>query len=191
MVFSTLFKKKSYTKYDKQICDLYTHIVKSSRREVFFTDLEVADTVEGRFDMIVLHAFCVLRRLRQETDNKAVESFSQAFFDLWFDDMDLNLRELGVGDMGLARRVPKMMEAFYGRATVYEEALSKEDNIELKAALDRNLYRKTPVSDESLEVMAQYLRQECANVEKMNVEEILKGKMSFGLPVAGKETTND
>lgn len=176
MIFSKLFKSKPA--FPEEVQKLYTTIVKQSREPAFYSTFEVADTVEGRFDMIVLHLFVVIRRLK--TALPQTEEFQQALYDLMLADMDLNLRELGVGDMGLARRVPKMAEAFYGRAAAYEEGLSDTDNTTLKAALDRNLYRKTPVSDESLEIMAHYLRREAGNLEKTAIEDLQKGHVRFG-----------
>lgn len=177
MIFSKLFKTKPA--YSEEVQALYKSIVQQARVPAFYTDLEVADTVEGRFDMIILHAFCVMRRLK-DGEGEVVD-FTQSLYDLMFADFDLNLRELGIGDMGLARRVPKMAEAFYGRITVYEEALSQDDdNVALKEALDRNLYRKTPVSDESLNKMAQYLRGQVDKIEKMSLSELQQGKLDFG-----------
>lgn len=176
MIFSKLFKSKPA--YSEEVQALYKSIVQQARVPAFYTDLEVADTVEGRFDMIVLHAFCVMRRLKD--GDQETEAFAQSLYDLMFADFDLNLRELGVGDMGLARRVPKMAEAFYGRITAYEEALGEDDeNATLKNALDRNLYRKTPVSDESLSKMAQYLRHEADKLKQMPLAELLQGKLTF------------
>ena len=180
MIFSKLFKTNPM--FDDEVQALYIATVKQSRTPKFYLDLEVADTVEGRFDMIILHIFFVMRRLK--AGGEKTELFSQALFDLLFMDMDQNLRELGVGDMGLARRVPKMAEAFYGRITAYEEGLSiiDDEDTTLKDALDRNLYRKTIASDESLQAMAQYLRKECNAVDKMDMGILLKGQITFGEP---------
>lgn len=177
MIFSKLFKTRQM--FDDNVQALYIETVKQSRHTRFYLDLEVADTVEGRFDMIILHIFTIMRRLKSEGEN--AETFSQALFDLLFMDMDQNLRELGVGDMGLARRVPKMAEAFYGRIKAYEEGLSTpDDDTVLKAALDRNLYRNTEASNESLQAMATYLRNKCNQVDKMDLDTLLKGQIKFG-----------
>jgi len=183
VIFSKLFKAKPA--FAEEVQKLYINIVQQSRDPHFYTNLEVADTVEGRFDMIVLHAFVVMRRLKKGLPE--TEEFLQALYDLMFADMDQNLRELGVGDMGLARRVPKMAEAFYGRITVYEEGLAEDDDENLIAALDRNLYRKNTVTPESLSKMARYLRQEAANLDNAEIAALLKGDVSFGkLPLEEK-----
>lgn len=176
MFFSKLFKTKPA--YSKEVQALYIAMVTQSRQEAFYLDLEVADSVEGRYDMIVLHAFFIMRRLKSV---EGTEDFSQALWDLMFADMDLNLRELGVGDMGLARRVPKMAEAFYGRVSAYEEGLKTDDQNEtLMSALDRNLYRNQSADAESLRLMADYVRREAENLAETPIEMLVKGRVNFG-----------
>ncbi|SCA55130.1 conserved hypothetical protein [Candidatus Terasakiella magnetica] len=184
MFLTKLFKTKPA--YSEEVQALYIAMVNQSRLPVFYSDFEVADTVEGRFDMILLHAYALFRKLK--AGGEATEEFAQSLWDLMFADMDQNLRELGVGDMGLARRVPRMAEAFYGRITVYEEGLNAQDeDALLKSALDRNLYLKTPVSDESLTKMAQYLRDIITNLDNADLNDLQKGEIQFGTPPS-KET---
>ena len=188
MIFSKLFKSKPA--FSEEVQALYSAIVNQSRQEPFYAQLDVADTVEGRYDMIVLHAFFVMRRLKTADE---ASDFAQSLWDLMFADMDLSLRELGVGDMGLARRVPKMAEAFYGRVKAYEEALAADDeNESLRAALDRNLYRKIPPQDESLTIMAHYVRREAQNLENTDISSLMQGKIQFGTaPELSKESSPD
>jgi cytochrome b pre-mRNA-processing protein 3 len=89
---------------------------------LFYRDLGVPDTVNGRFDLLVLHLWMVLRRLRFIEDGGA--SASQALFDHFCDDMDANLREMGVGDLAVPKRMQAFGEAFYGRAAAYDQALA-------------------------------------------------------------------
>ena len=100
---------------------IYGMIVTQAREPLFYRDLAVPDTVNGRFDMLVLHLWMVLRRL------KPVEGgleLSQALFDRFCDDMDANLREMGVGDLTVPKRMQAFGEAFYGRAAAYDVALA-------------------------------------------------------------------
>lgn len=189
MIFSKLFNRKP--RFSDEVQKLYVRIIEQSRQEVFYTDLEVADTVEGRFDMIVLHSFAIMRKLKHHQDQTA--EFNQSLFDLMFADFDQNLRELGVGDMGLAKRVPKMAEAFYGRITVYEDGLNADDaDQSLKEALDRNLYRKTKVEPESLNLMALYLRACVQSLETQDVSRLLAGQVDFPEPpVSAQGGPND
>ncbi|NQV43978.1 MAG: hypothetical protein HQ501_03695 [Rhodospirillales bacterium] len=107
---------------------LYVTIVHQSRLPVFYDKYEVQDTPEGRFDLLAIHTYLVLRRLREEHE-KAAE-LSQALFDLMFADLDQNLREMGYGDTGVAKRIRKMAEGFYGRINAYDEGLAVPDGPE-------------------------------------------------------------
>src|SRR4051812_22915736 len=80
---------------------IYGMIVAQAREPVFYRTLGVPDTVEGRFDMVLLHLWLVLRRLRESEGGVAL---SQALFDHFCADMDANLRELGVGDLTVPKR---------------------------------------------------------------------------------------
>ena len=80
----------------------------------------VADTIDGRFEMIVLHLFLVLNRLKGE----GVEDLRQNLTDEFFSDMDRSLRELGVSDVAVGKKVRKIAESYYGRVTAYDRALS-------------------------------------------------------------------
>ncbi len=115
----------------------YGAIVAQARLPYFYRDLGVPDTAMGRFDMIVLHAVLVLRRMQSE---HAMEAVGQGVFDTFCRDMDHNLREMGVGDLGVPRQMRRLAEAFYGRARTYESALAAADDVALAAALARNIF---------------------------------------------------
>ena len=113
---------------------LYEGIVRRSRAPVFFTKFAVPDTIDGRFDLLTLHAWLVLDRLR---DVKLTD-VSQGLMDTLFIGFDEGLRDLGTGDMGMGRRMKKIADAFYGRLSSYE---ASKDTSALSDALLRNLYR--------------------------------------------------
>ncbi len=100
---------------------IYGMIVTQAREPLFYRDLGVPDTVNGRFDLLVLHLWMVLRRLKPIEGGTGV---SQALFDHFCDDMDANLREMGVGDLTVPKRMQAFGEAFYGRAAAYDQALA-------------------------------------------------------------------
>jgi cytochrome b pre-mRNA-processing protein 3 len=100
---------------------IYGMIVTQAREPLFYRDLAVPDTVNGRFDMLVLHLWMVLRRLKPIEGGTAL---SQALFDRFCDDMDANLREMGVGDLTVPKRMQAFGEAFYGRIAAYDLALA-------------------------------------------------------------------
>jgi cytochrome b pre-mRNA-processing protein 3 len=133
---------------------LYSQIVAQARQPVFYQTIGVADTADGRFDMLVVHVVLVMRRLRGEgADGR---SLAQSLFDVFFTDMDRNLREMGVSDMGVPKRVRGMAEAFYGRAGVYDAALDAAGAEGLNAALERNLFAGA-ATEEALDRMSAYM----------------------------------
>lgn len=129
MIFNGLLRKRE-TASER----LYGAIVAAARHPVPYADWGVADSLDGRFDMIALHLFLVLDRLKGD-----VPELRQALVDTFFDDMDRSLREMGVGDLSVGKKVRKMAEVFYGRVTAYEKALA-EDEGALRSALARNVY---------------------------------------------------
>jgi cytochrome b pre-mRNA-processing protein 3 len=112
----------------------YEAIVAAARHPVFYADWGVPDTLDGRFDMITLHTFLVLDRLKGEE-----QAFRQGLVDELFADMDRSLREMGVGDLSVGKKVRKMAEVFYGRVAAYDQALAGAPGA-LEAALARNIF---------------------------------------------------
>ena len=157
--------------------DLYDSVVRQARRPEFYLNCDVPDSVDGRFDMIALHAFLVLRRLKR--DHERTADLAQIFFDTMFDDMENNLREMGAGDLGVSRRVKAMAKAFYGRIAAYEAGLAGGDDI-LADALLRNLYRRGECEDPG--AMCRYMRSESEALDAMDIDRLLLGEVSFGLP---------
>ena len=100
---------------------IYGMIVTQAREPAFYRELGVADTVNGRFDLLLLHLWMVLRRFRSADGTAEV---SQALFDHFCADMDANLREMGVGDLAVPKRMQAFGEAFYGRGAAYDAALA-------------------------------------------------------------------
>src|SRR3954453_7293487 len=123
---------------DPTIATLYGAIVTQARDPRFYEFYGVPDTVLGRFDLIVLHAALLLRRLR--TGDAAARALAQGVFDTFCRDMDHNLREMGISDQGVPRQMQRVGEAFYGRAQAYDAALAKRDSGALAGALARNVY---------------------------------------------------
>jgi cytochrome b pre-mRNA-processing protein 3 len=128
MIWRRLFERKPSSSQA-----LYEQIVAAARRQRFYAEWGVPDTLDGRFDMITLHMFLVLERLKEAPDETR-----QALVDAFFLDMDRSLREMGVGDLSVGKKVRKMSESFYGRLKAYRDA--GEDGGALEAALARNIY---------------------------------------------------
>ena len=159
---------------------LYISVVKQARQPVFFTDIGVPDTQEGRYDLIVLHAWVLMRRLgtMQEANRAEAKELGQTTFDVMFADLDRNLRELGITDSGIGKRIKKLAEAFYGRIFAYDQALAQDDDA-FKAALNRNLFRDVQVSDAQLSRMVAYTKGQMAALEQAQDADFLEGRVNF------------
>jgi cytochrome b pre-mRNA-processing protein 3 len=129
------FFTPSPTKHDAAV--RYTALVQKSRNPLFYDDYGVPDTLDGRFEMILVHMMCEMHHVKT-TDEDG--SLRRALAEAFFDDMDRSLREMGVSDTGVGRRVKKMVEAFYGRIDAYEKLLVAGDSAALAEALKRNIY---------------------------------------------------
>jgi len=157
----------------------YDAIVAQSRRPEFFRLCGVPDTIDGRFELICLHAFLFLHRLKAEP--APAGDLGQCFFDRMFADFDRSLRELGTGDLGVGREVKKMTQSFYGRIHAYEQGL-RDSGGNLAAALGRNLFGTATAFPEGVAAMAAYLRREAARLRTQPRDELLAGRVLFGPP---------
>jgi cytochrome b pre-mRNA-processing protein 3 len=124
------------------ISALYGTIVAQARMPSFYRDFAVPDTPSGHFELIVLHLALLLDRLAQDP---ALRNLGQAVFDRFCEDMDANLREMGIGDLAVPKHMRRMGEAFYGRAQAYRAALADGRDEALQEALGRNIYGGAPV----------------------------------------------
>jgi cytochrome b pre-mRNA-processing protein 3 len=153
---------------------LYGVIVAQARSAEFYQEFGVPDTVEGRFDLIVLHLALVLRRLDREPQGAAL---GRALLDAFGRDMDHNLREMGVGDLTVPKQIQRMMEAFYGRARSYESALVHDDPAVLAQALARNVYAGGEGA--RAERLARYVRAVAAELVTVDGAQLLRGQLAF------------
>jgi len=155
---------------------IYGMIVTQAREPLFYQDLGVPDTVDGRFDLLLLHLWMVLRRLRQVTDGVEL---GQALFDHFCADMDDNLREMGVGDLAVPKRMQAFGEAFYGRSAAYDLAVT--DNREaLAQALCRNILEGTHI--ENARRLAAYAEAAMAELTATNDAAVLAASWIFPPP---------
>lgn len=157
---------------------IYAGLVSQARLPVHYLDGEIPDTLEGRFEMVALHAFLVLRRLRKvsESEAPAAKALSQKVFDILFDDMDQTLREIGISDLKVGKEIKALAAAFYGRIGAYDEGLDSPDNEKLKAALLRNIFPETVPTDSALNRLATYARQLDGLLAETDVAILLQGK---------------
>ena len=130
------FKKK---KYEKITNVFYQKIVTFSRNKIFFTKYKVPDTIDGRFDMLVLITIIVVYRL-SKIKNEGSE-LSQMIFDVVFKDLDYSLRELGAGDVSVANNMKKLISSYMGRQKIYVKAFKSKDEKLLALAFKNNIFR--------------------------------------------------
>lgn len=135
MIFG-LFRRRNG---NRQIVDtIYTALTQAGRQEVFYAEWGVPDTVMGRFEMISAHMILFLRR--SGDSGNALRGLAQEVVDAFFEDLDHSIREIGIGDMGVPKRMKKLARMFYGRYEAYVPAFEASDREALAVALGRNIF---------------------------------------------------
>ena len=157
----------------------YRRVVEQARQPVFFTHYGVPDTLDGRFELICLHAFLYLHRLKAERPQS--RRVCQRFFDRMFADFDRSLRELGVGDLSVGKHVKRMAQGFYGRILAYEEGLA-EDDASLGAAIARNVFGTLAGSASDAAALADYIRASVRHLHRQAAADLLAGQILFEMP---------
>ncbi len=152
--------------------EIHVALVNQARQPGFYGAGGVADTVDGRFELILLHATLVIRRLNAAGEDGRV--LAQAVFDALFADLDRNLREMGIADLRVGRRVKNLAKAFYGRSKAYEEGLAAGRDT-LVEALRRNL-----LDGPAAGPLADYALREAAGLAAQSDAELIAGLPKFG-----------
>jgi cytochrome b pre-mRNA-processing protein 3 len=158
--------------------ELYGAAVAAARAPYYYASLGVPDTLDGRFDLVGLHAFLVIRRLAALPSPGP--EVAQAVFDAMFNDMDFNLRELGVSDLAVGRKVKQMWEAFHGRATAYQAALA-EGEAALAEALARNVWRGEPPAGAPAQ-LARLVAAQARALDNADPAALCAGRLAFPAP---------
>lgn len=140
---------------DEFAAAVYARAAEHSRNPDLFEACGIPDTLDGRFDSLALHAALAIDRLRREPDG---EVLAQAFFDAMFRHLDLTLREIGVQDLGVGRRIKVMAEGLHGRALAYREALAGGPT-PLAEVLRRNAYGGSSPTDAAVERLVAHVRR--------------------------------
>lgn len=169
----SLFRKDTAT---GPVYATYNSIVAQSRQPIFYAEWGVPDTVTGRFDMISLHMALLFRRLR--TENKGQKDFSQAVFDLFFKDMDRSLREMGVTDLGVPKKIQKMGNLFFGLLAALNVAMDSGEPEQVSQVLARNIYDGTVTED--VRRLARYLMAQSEALAGQPATAIEAGSVQFG-----------
>jgi cytochrome b pre-mRNA-processing protein 3 len=162
---------------------LYLGVCEQARNPLFFTEFTVPDTLEGRFDMVALHTFLVMRRLNAAGDGG--REASQELHDVLFADIDQNLRASGVGDFGIGHKINRLSKAFFGRLLAYEVALDADVDAGDEALIDalrRNIYGRGDPGPEILRRMAEYVMAQAIALTATPSSDILQGRIAFSGP---------
>jgi len=154
---------------------LYTAAVTAARDPYLYITLGVPDTLDGRFDAVVLHVYLVIRRLNTAPPPGA--ELAQAVFDAMFADMDVNLREMGVGDMAVGKRNRAMWEAFHGRSAAYSAAWTNGEM--LAEAIARNIWRGQEAPAGSPDALVRLARAQAQHLEDQPMEALLRSAITF------------
>ncbi|WP_445488451.1 ubiquinol-cytochrome C chaperone family protein [Rhodopseudomonas sp. RCAM05734] len=171
---------------------IYGMIVAQAREPRFYRELGVADTVNGRFDMLLLHLWLLLQQLKEiETSGASQESLSQGLLsqgliDRFCSDMDHNLRELGTSDLKVPKKMQEFGRAFYGRAAAYDRALAEGPEA-LALALDKNIYNGTDLAQARR--LAGYVAEATAALAALDETTVANGSWRFPPPVATEMMT--
>jgi cytochrome b pre-mRNA-processing protein 3 len=169
--------RRARTQLAAQIADETTQ---ASRREELFTRLGVADTLEGRFEMVALHAGLVMRRLSALGVDGS--DLAQVYVDQIFTGFDDALREMAIGDVGVLKRMRRYVEAFYGRLTAYDSALQSSEPEPLIEALARNVYGKTSIEDAAYALaLAEYAQDIVRALQAVTFDDFANGRFVFPL----------
>ncbi|GIR97352.1 MAG: ubiquinol-cytochrome c chaperone [Alphaproteobacteria bacterium] len=156
---------------------LYQSILKASRQPNLYTEFEVHDHLDSRFDMLCLHISLLMGRLRMLPED-VHKPLNQELFDRFFADMDFTLREMGVGDLGVGKRVRKMSEAFMGRLLAYTKSLERNDKTELALVLARNIRRSHYCNDADRR-MADYVLESRDRLSAVSDNEMQAGTVDL------------
>jgi cytochrome b pre-mRNA-processing protein 3 len=152
---------RSRSQVDRFAAALYARTAERARAPALFETCGIPDTLDGRFDSLALHAALMIDRLHREPDGKVL---AQAFFDAMFRHLDLTLREIGVQDLGVGRRIKAMAEGLHGRALAYRQALSRGPE-SLNEVLRRNAYGgRPPTSKTEVEALEAHVRAEAGRL---------------------------
>lgn len=177
-MFKALFSKNGK---DDDPHALYGVVVATSRDPIFFAKIGVPDTFDGRFEMMILHLYLVIHRLKDE--EVSTKKLQQNLFDEFFDDMSIALREVGVGDTIVPKRLKKMSRVFFGRAGAWDEAwLEKKPVDALTEVLLRNLFPDDVQSDNEAKTakhLAKYMLQQSQHLKSRSLGQIVAAQNVF------------
>ena len=150
--FLKLFKKKQDS---REVKTFYDNVVSLARNEDLYIKGGVPDTIDGRFELIILHCHLYIKKLISLGNEEKL--FSQNLINYMITDFDRSLREIGVGDLSVGKKIKFMVSAYYGRANAYDRAI-KDNNKTLGDVLKKNLYGTNKPKSDEVTYMKKYIK---------------------------------
>jgi cytochrome b pre-mRNA-processing protein 3 len=178
------FIRSLFPSGNPEVEKLFNTVLNHTREPVFYKDLEVPDSLDGRFDLLSLNCYLAVNRLNK-IDGIEGKKMAHTFIERLYKEFERTSRDIGISDVSVGKQVRKMTQAYYGRVDAYDNALKTEDNGKLGKALTRNVYAKceVPVSSNALVNMVAHVQQSISYLEHQVDEIILNGEAEFLLPV--------
>jgi len=158
--------------------EIYGSIVAQTRMPIFYADWRVPDTVEGRFEVLVLHMALVICRLNEGTQDGSRE-LGRKVAEAFIDDLDGSFREMGVGDLAVPKRMKTASEAYYGRLRAYGGSLGEVSGAGLADALKRNILSDEELRSVNVAAIADYMLRSSHVLAEIEIEEINNGHVEF------------
>ena len=169
------------TKNTSNVKEIYQSIIDNSRSKIFYMDLDIDDSFESRFDLVILHSFIIFQYFIEIGDKK--NKLSQSLFDFMFHDFENNLREMGFGDIAVNKRMKKFISAFYGRilnySNSYAEYKKNKSLLSFSLTIRKNIYKNKKISDEKVNLISNYAISNIALFLKNDYEANINMKFKF------------
>lgn len=172
-----LFDRKKRKENQRVVASLYETLTAAGRRPVFYEAMNVPDTVMGRFEMLAVHVILLLRRTAK--GDMAVQAIGQDIVDEFFTDIDHSIRELGIGDISVPKKMKKFARMFYGRMNAYDEAIIANDEKALADALCRNIHPGGTPEGAAMSGLAAYLLAADRRLANLDDASIARGDLVF------------
>ncbi|MDA9708011.1 hypothetical protein N9V56_01015 [Alphaproteobacteria bacterium] len=173
-----MFFKKKNKEMLKLCVTLYKLIVKQARAKEFYSNLKIPDTIDGRFELIILHFFLLERTLDKEI--KKDQLIYKELLEIMYKDFDMSLREIGVGDLSVGKKIYQMTEAFSGRLFAYREFNNKKNFERMGTTIKRNIYGTVNNIDvECIEIIKSYITDSMQYIDKSLVYEVSENSSIF------------
>ena len=162
----------------QRVEQLYNTVISQARNPYFYTQCHVSDTPEGHFDMIALHLFLVLQRIKKIPNS---DQFSRLLIEWFVDDIDANLREMGTSDLRVGKKVRLMTEALFGRLDAYRTTFEQEPD-KISEVITRNVFRARQIPPHVISALIGYFFSQSDYLAKQSDETVLQGRVVFSHP---------